>query len=65
MEINLLSVDVNDVYFHNETKEIIFIISMAELFWDKRIFRAVVFRNDSGNVFVRQINDFLNNHTKK
>jgi hypothetical protein len=64
MEMEFLSVDVLDVYQENNTKEKIFIISNAELYSDRKWFRAVVFRNENGNVYVMQINEFLNNHTK-
>lgn len=64
MEIEFLSVDVLDVYQENITKEKMFIISNAELYSDRKWFRVVVFRNELGNVYVMQINEFLNNHTK-
>lgn len=64
MKPELLSIDVNDVYKDKDDNQVYFIISNCSLYWDNRWYRGVTFRDEHGNIFTYQINDFLNKHVK-
>ncbi len=59
-DIPQLSIDVNDIYKDNKTNETYFIVANCDMkYLDDRWFRGVVYRDEKGNIFTMQINEFI------